>query len=354
MDEGEYRALAALERLFARARHVEVNAVSDEIELRSGSSSWHLHPTWVGEGFPQDIKLALSRAKEPADTVEVLVARRMSTGSRALLADLRVNWLDLDGNSDIQEDGLYVRTGKVERTSPPPPTFKWTRSSGAVAETLLDDRIRVAANGTRSSTAQELKRVQAISEIAGWSQAQVGKVLQQFDSEGYTEKIGSQRGATALRVLRAPHRLLSDWAGWYRKLHVESIGFTGEPQDPMEYVTLAERVLGIGRVIVSGWPALEGYAPYMTATPSTLLYVDADVDLDTVRERFVNELELRPVQAGARVTVMIAEPHVTRLARGSGSSIRAVSPVRLYGDLLRAGIRGEDAANHLREVSIGF
>ena len=62
---------------------------------------------------------------------------------------------------------------------------------------------------------------------------------------------------------------------------------------------------------------------------------------------------MRRVESGERVQIMKAEPHVLRQKRVV-HGLEIVSDIRLYGDLLRLGVRGEDSAQHLREARLGF
>lgn len=62
---------------------------------------------------------------------------------------------------------------------------------------------------------------------------------------------------------------------------------------------------------------------------------------------------LRKVESGARVELVQADPYVLRRTI-TESDAPQVTGVRLYGDLLRLGVRGSDAAEHLRATRIGF
>ena len=114
------------------------------------------------------------------------------------------------------------------------------------------------------------------------------------------------------------------------------------------------QVVEQGAWALTGWLALEHRAPFMTTTPVITIYIDREVFEDpTALDTRIARAGLRRVDSGARVDLVKADPYVLRRATLEGGTPQ-VSDIRLYGDLLRLGVRGSDAAEHLRETRIGF
>jgi hypothetical protein len=331
------------------------------LHLPGGEVS-ELVPIWIGEGFPRDVIDALARGYSDslADSqTRVLVARRMSIGAKRLLENQHISWADETGRAHLAvPPNLYIL-----RETPAGPRaedrahddLRWGESTGAVAETILTRLDHSDSDNPFLLSSGEPARLPNTAELADdadWSTAQVGKVLQQFDTVGWTAKTGAERGTTAGRILVDPGGLLSGWAAWHRSRRLPSTGAHALVRDPRELLESLEQT-DVGPWAVTGWLALEDLAPYSTSTPNISCYLDAS----TYDERLfdlMGDLHLRPVTEGARITFLRAEPHVIRQSSISRGPYPVVSAVRLYGDLLRQGVRGEAAAEHLREVSLGF
>lgn len=331
------------------------------VHLIDGGVS-ELVPAWIGEGFPRDVVDALNRrdwGSLAENQTLVLVARRMSIGARQRLRDQNISWADETGRAHVvARPNLYILrdaspgrgTGERARDD-----LRWSESTGAVAETLLNGLGHTGSGSPFSPSVVEppkLPNSTELAENAGWSNAQVGKVLQQFDAVGWTAKTGAERGTTARRILVDAGGMLSGWAAWHRTRRLPSTGahaLVRDPRELLESLAAAHR----GPWAVTGWVALEELAPYATSTLSVSCYLDAS-DYDEQLFDLMGELHLRPVTEGARITFLRAESHVIRQSTPSGKGYLVASAVRVYGDLLRQGVRGEAAADHLREVSLGF
>jgi hypothetical protein len=325
-----------------------------------------LVPLWVGEGFPRDVTDILDvinrgqAAYLATSQTRVLVSRRMSTGARRLLDEENISWADETGRARITAPpAVYIfrdapagLRSEISAANEP----RWSESAGAVAETLL---VNLDRSNPRSALTTndgiEHDRLPGNAELAeetSWSVAQVSKVLQQFDTAGWTAKTGAERGTSAGRILADPGGMLSGWAGWHRSRRLQSAGAHAVVREPRE---LLDRIawLGPGQWAVTGWLALDEVAPFATATPNVGCYLDTQT-FDERLYDIMGELKLRPVTQGARITFLRAEPQVLRQSSIGPSGFRIVSPIRLYGDLLRQGVRGETAADHLREVTLAF
>jgi hypothetical protein len=85
--------------------------------------------------------------------------------------------------------------------------------------------------------------------------------------------------------------------------------------------------------------------------PNITCYLEPDVFDEGIPE-ILKGAGLRVVDSGARVIFKEADPQVLTLARSA--TVPMACDVRIYADLLTAGARGEDVANHLREVVLGY
>ncbi len=311
---------------------------------------------WAGEGYPRDVDAALSKAQGSAWPM-VVTARRLSPGAREKLDRDRVNWVDDAGDAHIEEPPAFMifRQGMKQALARPPADFRWTSSTGAVAETLLVEcsRQQPTDGSETERMGFRVPRLTGIAEEVQWSLPQVSKSMQGFDRNGWTSKTGSERGPNAGRNLTDPGAMLSSWASWYKKRPLKHTGAHVSSRDPWDFITdHLNRVLGDRQWAVSDWLALSQVSPFASDVPSLRCYLDPK-DYDHSLFRIMSSLDLRPVTSGARVTFVRAEKHVLTQS-SQGTPAPTVSAIRLYGDLLRHGVRGSDAAEHLRESEIGF
>ncbi|MBH0008283.1 type IV toxin-antitoxin system AbiEi family antitoxin [Salinibacterium sp. SWN1162] len=355
MNSGAKRASEAVIRVLPSRLAASVRIVGDEgaqLVVAWESRDVVIAPVWAGQGFPRDLERALylHNAEVPPDVV--FAAKEFSAGARQILTERNLNWADEAGNASIVlPGGIYI-----SRDAPTPVPQRnraegWTPAIASVAETILSTLLRAGSDPTRSARA--LQSVNAIAQKAHLSAGRVSEILRQFDRTGYTEKVGPRRGPGSVRFVEDSTRMLSDWAAWHRAVPVESTGMHLLWGSPREFVTrkLAP-VLDSREWAVTGWLAADLIAPFVTEIPTVSVYVD--------REVYVNELTsiadrvgLRRVESGPRVIFMPAGPQVLEASHMLGE-IRAVSPIRLYGDLLKQQGRGVDAAEHLRETTIGW
>jgi hypothetical protein len=98
---------------------------------------------------------------------------------------------------------------------------------------------------------------------------------------------------------------------------------------------------------VTGAIAAQTLAPYLTSVTVAEVYVA--VDTVAGLEALAASAGLKPVDGGRLVLRPFPTVSVNRLAT-SVDGLRVAPWPRVYVDLLHAGVRGEDAAEHLKEV----
>lgn len=101
---------------------------------------------------------------------------------------------------------------------------------------------------------------------------------------------------------------------------------------------------------LSGWAALELTAPFATTTPSLHVYV-AENDFAGPLSDAIEHAGLREIDEGGRVTFWAADARTLALAMRR-DEIPIVSAPRLFADLTALGGRGQDAADHVKQLLI--
>jgi hypothetical protein len=101
---------------------------------------------------------------------------------------------------------------------------------------------------------------------------------------------------------------------------------------------------------LSGWAGLELAAPFTTTTPSLHVYVAEDDFAGSLSDA-IDRAGLREVDDGGRVIFWAADPRALAFATRH-HEIPVVSPPRLFADLTALGGRGQDTADHVKELLI--
>lgn len=349
MVEMNKRAVDSLLRVLPTALQPRANAAGSTVELDVSGKRVVLRPIWAGQGFPRDLHAALRHLPDKSSGETIFVARRFSGGALEELTELGYNWADETGGTWISLPSLVVAT--KGRHASPSPTFseKWSRAAALVAETILTEFLRGGSN-----LDNPLDSGGNVAKRADVSTGRVAQVLQSFDARGYTRKEGNSRGPTARRFLEDPARLLSDWAAWYREQRATDILMHTIWGNARSFVSdeLATIITRAPEWAVTDWLAVDLRTPIMTDVPTVSIYVDSAI-FDTTLEHSAVDAGLRRVESGGRVRFLRADAAALRYAE-TIDGVRVVSPIRLYGDLLRVGGRGEDAAEHLRSTIIGW
>lgn len=323
------------------------------VERARGTGQWDIlvHPRgakapialevkWVGEGWPGDVRRLASQLTEPWPENLVLVARQFSPGALEWLSAREANWADETGRARIVGPGGLVVIRDLDRQiEPAARRFRWSRSARSVGELLL-------------SRPQPRIQVGDLAREGGWSAAQVSTILTEFDREGWTRKLGNQRGTGAWRVLADSDGLLSAWsAAVGEEPRTQRLGHRAT-RDAMAFLhdDVAPALEEATHWALSGWAGAEVTAPFMTVVPSLHIYVAEDQFAGPLSQA-METAGVREVEEGARVVFWAADKRVLALAQRVGG-FPVVSPPRLYADLSTLGGRGHDAAEHVKSELI--
>jgi hypothetical protein len=292
-------------------------------------SGHDLEIKWIGEGNLHDARTLLDGRGRP----DVVVARRMSPGARAALADAGIGWVDESGAAEIAVGSIVVsRSGRAVVHAEKP--TRWTPAVLATSEALLC--------GIRPTVA-------ATQEATGLSTGSCTNALRILTDLGLLVADAERGRGSARRI--ADHDVL---------LNAYASAAEAQPQaaelrvgvswrDPLEGLAELGGKWTRAKIdwMVTGAAAASLIAPYLTAVTSADVYVGADTI--AALAAVARESGLRALEGG-RLTLR-ALPTVTtaRLATNI-EGIRVAPWPRVFVDLRSSGVRGEEAAEHLREV----
>ncbi len=284
---------------------------------------------WAGEGWLGDVRALLDRS--PGD-VDIVVARRMSPGARAAVADAGLGWVDEAGAAEVLLPGLVVsRSGRREAKAEPTP--RWTPSVIGAAEALL--------LGTRPTVAE-------VERVTGVSAGAATKALATLTKLGLLAA-GAARGRASAREIVDRRALLTAYAdaavAATPPLSLR-VGILGD---------LAQELTKLGKQwdadgvawAAAGRAAAAALAPYLAEVSGLQVFIDAPTPatLDAVAA----QSGLKPIEGGRLVLRPFPTPVTQRLSAPVGDLRLAPWP-RVYADLHVSGVRGEEAAEHLFEV----
>lgn len=314
-----------------RAVRVEMGPADSGFDLMVNGVG--LEVKWVGEGWLRQVKpLLASRTRRPT----VFVARRMSPGAREALSKADIGWIDETGAAEIAIGSLVVsRSGRPEDPRAKP--ARWTPSVLAVAEALLC--------GTKPT-------VEATKETTGLSTGSCTGALRLL-ADFALLKAEATRGRQSARRILDSNELLDAYASAAARL---------KPIMRLQVgVTWRDVIAGLGKAgrtwqeagvawAVTGAAASQVVAPFLTTVNVAEVYVDAK----TVAELLAVAAKagLPPIEGG-RLTLRPFPTVTSRRLACERDGLRVAPWPRIYADLRTTGVRGEEAAEHLREVLCG-
>lgn len=293
-----------------------------------------LRAYWLYPGNPARLQevLLLLGSRLP----DVFVARRLSPGAREAASRAGVGWIDETGAAELALDWLIVsRVGDREPRSDRRPSH-WTPSIAGVAEALL--------TGTRP-TARDVARA------TGLSLGLCVRALIFFTELGFLAA-PAHRGRHSARRLTEPDRLLDDYASAVAAFPRLDLRVGVPWRDPIVGVSnLGQRWDAAGiRWAATSAVAAAALAPLLTDIGTGQVFVAGRTRQDLLAAAEV--VSARPMEGGRLLLRLFPTPATERLStRSDGLCI--VSWPRVYADLRTVGVRGEDAAEHLREVMRG-
>jgi hypothetical protein len=247
-----------------------------------------------------------------------------------------VSWADETGAAEISLPSLVVSRDGHPQTRPHREPH-WTPSALAVAEAILC--------GTRPTVAET-------AAATGLSTAGCALGLRALSDLGLLES-SAQRGRASGRRVADADRLLDAYAAAASSMAAGPRLRVGlPPGDPIAAVT--EIGANWSRTGIAwaatGAVAAAVLAPYLTSVNTAEVYVGVLTEAE-LRQLAAKE-ELRPIEGGRLLLKALPIVTIIRLAT-THDGLRLAPWPRVYADLRRSGVRGEEAAEHLREAIHG-
>ena len=322
-------AVAAVLPPSVRIRSGRQDGRSIDLELNGES----VRVAWLGEGGLRQARELVDGQKDRPD---VAVARRMSLAAREALSAVGIGWVDETGGAEIVRGSLIVsRAGRASRPRRRP--RHWTPAVLAVAEALLC--------GGRG-TVGDMQEITALSAGSATNALRTLTDLGLLDAE-------ARRGPNAARQIADPDRLLDEYAAAAAaRMPTISIALGVTWRDPVAGLTDTGRLWNRAGIpwAATGAVAASALAPYLTTVTTSEVYVEAKTS--AALEWVAAKSGLRPIEGGRLSLRPFPTITAGRLAT-ERNGLRLVPWPRAYADLLGVGVRGEEAAEHLRETMRG-
>lgn len=323
------RAAAAVLAVFPAGVEAKVRARGDGSTISIGRQ--RLTACWIGDGHLRDARRFL--ATDP-DSSTIAVARVLSPGAVEVLREAGFGFVDETGAAEIAAGSVVVsRTGIDVRPTDTPK--RWVGSVFSVAEALLcgvEPKVHACAEATGLSVGAATNALAALVEFGLLESDQArgprsGRRLDDRDAlfDAYQRAIASSRSKASITVGVAPG------------------------VDVVTEVARAGRAWDDNN---TGWAATGAIAaavtaPLLTQVTAGTVYVEASNAFGLHQAGEV--AGLRPIEGG-RLT-LACFPSVAANALATRVEDLRVAPwPRVYVDLVALGVRGEEAAEHLREV----
>ena len=293
----------------------------------------HITVKWIGEGgLRQARELIADRKSLP----EVVVARRLSPGARETLSGVGVGWVDETGAAEIALGSLIVsRSGRPSQAPRKPP--RWTPAVLAVAEALLC--------GGKAT-------VSAVRQTTGLSAGGAANALRCLSDLGLLGA-SARRGRNSGRSVPDSDRLLDEYATAAAALAPATALTVGVTWRDLEagLSQTGHRWTETGIVwAATGSLAAMILAPYLTTVTTAEVYVDRETI--PALESVAAQAGLRAIEGGRLILRPFPTVTTKRLVV-MRDGLRLVPWPRVYTDLRVIGVRGEEAAEHLRKVIRG-
>jgi len=262
-----------------------------------------------------------------------VVAPEFSPGAHELLGVAGVSWIDLTGAASIDLPGLLIIVKPERGPRMPRTNVGWTARALAVCEGLL-----VGAGGT----------VAELVDATGLAPSTVATALKYLQGE-HLLTAEAARGRNARRVVTDSDQLLDAYAAAAARLRSPESIRVG-----VLWRSLTRGVSELGaRLAANGiaWAttgalAADALAPYLTEVDPWEIYVDGGSRAEL--RQIAREIGLEEASGGRLLLVPFPTPAKNALSTEVRGQWVAAWP-RVFSDLRMIGVRGEEAAEHLRE-----
>jgi hypothetical protein len=304
-----------------------------DVIIHSDRAEHRFTAGWAGKGWKPDIERLLAVTR-----VQVVYAASISDEAKEWLRNRRLGWLDETGAANIAlPTGLVLKCEGHKHTTQHPPKDRWTKAMLAAVEAIL---------------AGSPPTVEAVEEAVAISRGASASALSRLEQQGLLDRPGRKRGRGISRRVVDMDLLIDRYAE-------AAADFRSKQKVVMLHRLLADPLQTLAAEIgpalntegatwaVSGPAASTLLAPYLGDVTTLDLYVDHR--LFAAKDHLAILMGGRVVEKGHRVEVR--ELPTAMSARGPEvNGVHVALPARVYADLVAAGGRAAEAANHLREV----
>lgn len=292
---------------------------------------------WLPVGWPRQVAEALHNEPRP----DILVAPSMSPGARKAARDAGIGWVDESGAADI-----YYRDPKsgtviaIETKGMPPVPLDtrlgWRPAALAVCEALLA--------GAAAPT------VNSVVEATGISMGSAAEALKFLEKDRHLTSAAA-RGPASAREIVDRDALLDAYAAAAERLQSPislRVGILW--RHPVADAIDFGQIMARNNISWAATGALSArvLAPVQTEISPLEIYVPGRTPSDLGRVAYT--AGLRAIDGGRLLLRPFPTPAGDKLTKVDVHGFRSMLWPRVYADLRTVGVRGEDAAQHLREV----
>lgn len=305
-------------------------------ELKTGEQSWTLVAEGKKNGQPREVRTAVLQLKHHLSLLPpgkpscgLVLAPFISQESARICTDAGVGYADFVGNARLAFDRIFIET----RTEQTPPVVK--REARSVFSPKAARVLRVLLQGPLR--AWKVKEIAAAAQV---SLGHVSAVRQQLLAREWATEEGQ-----GLRITK-PDALLDEWVAEDRwNIRTETREYSLLEQNPDRLADKLVEMLDGKRHAFTQWYGAYQRRP-CTIPAVTTLYVEDFPDEDALKEK----LHARRVDAMGRLRIVKPKDEGIFQCLQEIEGRQVVCDVQLYLDVIRAGLRGEEAASELRGI----
>ncbi len=301
-----------------------------------GGKPWQLLMMVKAQAAPREVravgwslkKSMHSGAQDGARTYALLAAPYISPQSARICEEEGIGFLDLAGNCHLSFGGVHIHVeGKPNR-------HKDERGLKTLHAPKATRLLRILLQGPLTA-----HKVQNLADKAGVSLGLVSKVRKRL-----LDEILAEDTPEGIRITK-PDTVLDAWAAadrWEDRTTVREYSLL--LNDPAEIAAKVHELLDGQRHAFTQWFGAFLRRPY-TLPVLTTVYVTWLPDEDKLRDALL----ARRVDSGGRLRIVLPKDKGVLDHLQTVQGLPLVSDVQLYLDLLRAGLRGDEAAAELRK-----
>ena len=291
---------------------------------------------WLPVGWPQQVAEAVRDDPRP----DILIAPAMSPGARKAARNAGVSWVDESGAASIHYRNPSTSTTiRIETEGIRPLQLDsrvgWRPATLAACEALL---AKVA-----------VPTVSSVVDAAGISTGSATDALKFLERNGYLNS-AEARGPGSARQIVDRDELLDAYATAADRLRSPislRVGILW--RHPIADAIDFGKIMAYNDISWAATGALSArrLAPVQTEVSPMEIYVQGRTQSDLAKVAYAAGLQA--IEGGRLLLRPYPTPASGKLARQDADGFRSMLWPRVYADLRTTGVRGEDAADHLRQ-----